>query len=180
MNFSGLKTSFYLTFLTSALIDLTGILTQVSQTGGGNASSIYLICQTLIFAFVLRSIFIGILYDIIVNKVDEAISEGQLVAHKPELDSSYVRTSKNSPSPIRRTFRVSSFQSGSKLNFSEPVDIMTSPALVSEGTPQKSQGSPITFSTLVKHAMQMNKIEIAEKNKYSSFRKFLVDKYHVT
>lgn len=180
MNFSGLKNSFYLTFLISTLIDLTRVVSEVSLTGGGNASIIYFISQTLIFAFVLRSIFIGILYDIIVNKVDEVVSDSQISDFRGDVDSSYIKTSRNSPSPLKRSLVPQPIRGNSRRNLEEAPDALVSPALFSENSPAKSPSSPLDFSAIVKHAIQKNKIDITEKSSMSTFKKFLVDKYNVS
>lgn len=179
MNFSGLKNSFYLTFLISTLIDITRVVSEVALTGGGTASIVYFISQTLIFAFVLRSVFIGILYDIIVNKVVEAESEGIKTAAKAEIDSSYIKTARTSPTPMKRSLVATSLRSGSRLHFEDGQDAQASPDLDSAISPIKSTSSTIDFSSVVKHAIQKNKLEAAEKNSMSSFKKFLIDKYLV-
>lgn len=173
MNFSGLRNSFFLTFMISALIDLTTVVTEVANTGGGDTSVIYLICQTLIFGFVLRSVFIGILYDIIVNKVDDAISQSQLFDSKTDLDVSNAKKPKNSAALPKRIVAAGSSSSNSRANIDDKLDQIVSPDGHFEGSPTKLPTFYSGFTVVVEAALQASKLEAAEKKNLSRCRNLL-------
>ena len=68
MNFKTLGNSFFTNFLITSLVNITMIIQELNLTGGGILSSFYMLIQILLFGFALKSFFVSILYDIIVNR----------------------------------------------------------------------------------------------------------------
>ena len=78
-NFKDLKNSFYINFLISSMINLTSISTELSMTGGYIYSSFYVLLQAILFGFTVKSFFVSILYDIIVNRDSDNTTQNESI-----------------------------------------------------------------------------------------------------
>lgn len=183
MNFATLRNSFYLNFLSSAMINLTDITTQLALTGAGRAGAIYLLVQTLLFAFALRSIFIGILYDIIVNKSGENAEEvkpGPSSSLDPE--TSYTKTQKPSPVLPKKKINLSparSVRSPMKSSVGGYSEFAFSPDGPAKSTLEEDVPPQLDFTTVVRRAMQMNKKDVTKETGLKRLISFLTEKYKV-
>jgi hypothetical protein len=67
MNFRNFEYSFYLNFLIGCIENLTDITTELNRSGGQMASTFYILFNALLFGFIIKSFFVGILYDVILK-----------------------------------------------------------------------------------------------------------------
>lgn len=187
MNFATLINSFYLNFITSAMINLTGVTTELAITGGGRAGAAYLLVQTLLFAFALRSIFIGILYDIIVNKsadsVEQVKDEVKDIKNSPlDPDTSFVKTQKPSPFSMKRQMTLSpdaGVRSPMKSSVGGYSEFAFSPDGPTKSFREEREPKQLDFTSVVHQAMQLSKKNSKKQNRWSKLKSFLTEKYKV-
>lgn len=74
-NFRSLGNSFLLTLLISNIVNITEICSELNLTGGGPISTFYLLFKIIFFGFVIRSFFVSILYDTVMNHHSENMNE---------------------------------------------------------------------------------------------------------
>ena len=78
-NFQTLQNSFFMNFLVSSMISINSITTELNLTGGNIYSTLYLLTQVILFGFTVKSFFVSILYDIVVNKEAADNSQNEAV-----------------------------------------------------------------------------------------------------
>lgn len=183
MNFSNLRNALYLTFLSSGIINITSMTTELSLTGGGNAAAMYLILQTLIFGFALRSIFIGILYDFIVTKVDPVTQELKVTAaDQIDRENSFSRTQKNSPALEKRESKLKSTKligSPMKSPIKADSEFSFNGGLGDSKFKSPARGTTMEFSDVVKQAMSLHRKDVPELKTTEKIKYFLTEKYKV-